>query len=323
MVFVDQVTIKVKAGNGGNGCQSYYRNRYSRYGKPDGGDGGRGGDVIIKAEQDLYTLLDFKYKSDFKAERGAHGSGKQKRGKDAPPLIIKVPSGTVISDAQTGCVLRDLDNHGDSVVVAKGGSGGLGNRKKKEARPGSQGEEKELILDLKVIADVGLVGFPNVGKSTLISEVSSAHPKIAAYPFTTKSPVLGVVKQDEFDFVIADIPGLVEGSHKGKGLGDRFLRHVERTKLILHVVDIAATEGRSPVNDYMQINKDLGLYSSQVLDKPQFIVANKMDLDSAAANLEEFNRKIKKQVYPISALKKIGLEELVSAISQRLQKNRN
>jgi GTP-binding protein len=323
VLFVDQVTIKVKAGNGGNGCQSHCRNRYSRYAKPDGGDGGRGGDVIIKAGQDLYTLLDFKYKSDFKADRGVHGSGNQRRGKDALPLIIKVPPGTVISDAQTGCVLRDLDIQGDSVVVAKGGSGGLGNRTKKEARPGSQGEEKELILDLKVIADVGLVGFPNAGKSTLISEVSSAHPKIAAYPFTTKSPVLGVVRQDEFNFVIADIPGLIEGSHKGKGLGGRFLRHVERTKLILHIIDIAATEGRSPVNDYMQINKELKLYGSQVLHKPQFIVANKMDLDSAQANLEEFKRKIKKQVYPISALEGTGLEELVGAISQRLQKNSN
>ena len=323
MLFIDQVKIIVKAGQGGNGCQSFFQNRYSRYPKPDGGDGGKGADIIIKADGSLFTLLDFKYKSDFKAGRGAHGSSKQKKGKDACPLVINVPTGTVVSQAGTGCILKDLDVDGACLVVAKGGCGGAGNRRKKEATSGAPGEEKHLILDLKAIADVGLVGFPNVGKSTLISAISSAQPKIAAYPFTTKSPILGVVKRGEFSFVVADIPGLVQGSHKGRGLGDRFLRHIERTRLIVHLIDIAGPEGRSALDDYTQINQELKFYSQGLAIKPQIVAANKIDLDNASENLKNFRRQVKKKVFPISALEKTGLEELVSEIIKKLQKNSN
>ncbi len=319
-MFIDQVKIYVRAGKGGSGCQSLYRNRFNRYGIPDGGDGGKGADIIIQADKSLNTLLDFKYKSNFQGLNGVHGSGKNKKGRDAESLIIRVPPGTIIRDARTDCVLRDLDRDGVRVVVARGGEGGSGNRRRKEAKPGLPGEEKELILDLKIIADVGLVGFPNCGKSTLISAISSAHPKIAAYPFTTKVPVLGVVKHADFSFIIADIPGLIAGSHQGKGLGDRFLRHIERTKIILQLIDIASTEGRDPIDDYKQINQELRLYGQKILEKPRIIVANKMDLENAKDNLKEFSKHLNQEIYPISALKQEGLEELIEALSRTLQK---
>ena len=320
-MFIDNAKIYVKAGNGGDGCQSFYRDKYTRYGIPDGGDGGSGADVIIKADRHLYTLLDVKYHYEFRAHSGGHGSGKQKKGKDAPPLIIRVPRGTLVKDAETQYLLRDLEKDGDSVVVARGGKDGLGNRHKQEATEGGSGEAREIILDLKLIADVGLVGFPNSGKSTLISAISSAHPKIAAYPFTTKEPALGVVDLDGFSFVVADIPGLIEDSHKGRGLGDEFLRHVERTKILIHLVDMAGVDGRSPIEDFRTINKELKLYSKEVVAKRQIVAANKMDLEPAIGNLKQFKRQVKRKIFPISALKKQGLEVLLEAVRKELQKN--
>jgi len=319
-MFIDSAKIYVRGGRGGKGCSSLYRDKYTRRGIPDGGRGGKGADIIIKADRNLHTLLDFQYNRHFFGLKGGNGSSKNKKGKNAPSVIIRVPCGTVIKDAKTDCVLRDLDKDQEEVIAAYGGCGGLGNHHGKVATDGSPGEEKELILDLKLIADVGVVGFPNVGKSTLISNISNAHPKIAAYPFTTKSPVLGVVTGTGGDgsFVIADIPGLIEGSSLGKGLGDKFLRHIERTKILLHLIDMSGSEARDPVEDYRTINKELKNYSKEVCKKSQIIAANKMDLEGASENLERFKKLIKKKVYPISALKKEGLEELIETIRKRL-----
>ena len=317
-MLIDSAKITVKAGDGGRGCQCFYRDKYNRKGIPDGGDGGRGADIIVRADRNLYTLLDFKYQRHFTGKHGAHGSGKNKKGKDASPVIIQVPVGTTIIDTASNSLLRDLDKDEQEVIVAYGGRGGSGNQHHKEVTGGQPGEEKELFLDLKLIADAGVVGFPNAGKSTLISAISNAHPKVASYPFTTTSAVLGVVRSQHKDFVVADIPGLIEGSSHGRGLGDKFLRHVERTKILLHLVDMAGFEGRDPLEDYKAINKELKDYSQEVFKKKQLIVANKMDLEGARKNLARFKRSVKKKVYPISALKKEGLEELVEAISKQL-----
>lgn len=317
-MFIDSAKIYVRGGKGGKGCSSLYRDKYTRRGIPDGGRGGKGSDIIIQADRNLHTLLDFQYNRHFFGLKGQNGSSKNKKGKNALSVIIRVPCGTVIKDAKTDCVLRDLDKDQEEVIAAYGACGGLGNHHGKVATDGSPGEEKELILDLKLIADVGVVGFPNVGKSTLISNISNAHPKIAAYPFTTKSPVLGVVTGQDGSFVIADIPGLIEGSHRGKGLGDKFLRHIERTKILLHLIDMSGSEARDPVEDYRAINKELKNYSKEVGKKSQVIAANKMDLEGASENLERFKKLIKKKIYPISALRKEGLEELIEAIRKRL-----
>jgi GTP-binding protein len=317
-VFIDTAKIYVKAGNGGRGCRSFYRDKYTRRGIPDGGDGGRGTDIIIRADRNLNTLLDVKYHSHFYGKHGHHGSGKNKKGKDAEDIIIRVPCGTIIKDIKTGCILRDLKHDKEEVIVAQGGKGGLGNRHRIEPTEGETGEEKELLLDLKLIAEAGVVGFPNVGKSTLISAISNAHPKIAAYPFTTKSPVLGVVKTHDKTFTIADLPGLIEGSSEGKGLGDRFLRHVERTRILVHLIDISGFEGRDPLEDYKILIGEFKKYSEELYKKPQIIAANKMDLEGAKINLERFKKVIKKKIYPISALEKQGLEELVEAVARKL-----
>lgn len=318
VMFVDQAKIYVKAGKGGKGCNSFYRDKYTRRGIPNGGDGGRGADIIIKASKSLHTLLDFQYRKHIYAADGGNGSGKNRRGKDASLLTILVPVGTVVKDLKTNCILRDLKKDQDGIIVARGGKGGRGNQHHQETTDGEPGEEKELLLDLKLLADVGIVGFPNAGKSTLISSISNARPKIAAYPFTTKSPVLGVVNYSDNYFTIADIPGLIEGASLGKGLGDRFLRHIERTKIIIHLIDMSGSEGRSPIGDYQTINRELINYSKAVFDKPQLLVANKMDLEGADLNLGRFKKVIKKKAYPISALKKQGLEELIEAIGKRL-----
>lgn len=317
-MFIDQAKIYVKAGKGGKGCHSIYTDKFTRRGIPDGGDGGKGADIIVKADRNLRTLLDFQYNRHFVGLHGGHGSSKNKRGKGSTGLVIRVPCGTIIRDAKIDCILISLDTDQQELMVARGGKGGQGNRKNRQVTDGQPGEEKELILDLKLIADVGVVGFPNTGKSTLIAAVSNATPKIAAYPFTTKSPVLGVVNKKEKSFIVADIPGLIEGASKGRGLGDRFLRHIERTKVLIHLIDIAGFEGRDPVQDYRIINKELKDYSQEVYKKPQIIAANKMDLENAASNLERFKKIIKKKVYPISALQKTGLEELIEAILKKL-----
>lgn len=317
-MFIDSARINVRAGSGGKGCQSLYRDKYQRQGRPDGGDGGKGADIVIITDHNLLTLLDFQHHRHFFGSNGGHGSSNHKRGKSAEEVIVRVPLGTIIQDAATGSVLRDLVNEGDSVIVAKGGSGGIGNWHRKEATPGEPGEEKTLILNLKLLADVGIVGFPNAGKSTLVTAVSNAHPKIAAYPFTTLAPVLGVVKATHKRFVIADIPGLISGASEGRGLGDKFLKHIERTKVLIHLLDMSGFEGRDPVEDYKNINLELKNYSRQLCQKPQIVCANKMDLAGAEENLKRFKKIIKKPVYQISALKKINLEELIDAVAKKL-----
>lgn len=317
-MFIDHAKIYVKSGSGGKGCQSLYRDKYTRKGIPDGGNGGRGADIIIRADRNLYTLLDFKYNRHFYGQHGGHGSGKNKKGKGAPGIIIRVPMGTTIKETKTDCVLRDLDKDQEEVLVARGGRGGLGNSRRHEATLGEPGEEKELLFDLKLIAEVGVIGFPNAGKSTLIAAVSNARPLVAAYPFTTKFPTLGVVNSDERRFVMADIPGLIEGSSTGRGLGDKFLRHVERTRILIHLIDMSASEGRDPVKDYKIINQELKNYSKDVFKKSQIIAANKMDLDDAKINLIKFKKAVRRKIYPISALKKQGLEELIEAVSKKL-----
>ena len=317
-VFIDQAKIYVKAGKGGKGCQSFYRDKYQRWETPNGGDGGRGSDIIIKADRNLHTLIDFQYKRHFFASAGGAGLGKNKKGKNAAPLFIRVPPGTIIKDRKINCVLCELEKDQEEAVVAYGGRGGLGNQHHTQATLGEPGDEKELLMDLKLIADVGVVGFPNAGKSTLITNISNAHPKIAAYPFTTKYPVLGVIKNSGSSFVIADIPGLIQGSSEGKGLGDKFLRHIERTKILVHLIDMAGSEGRDPIEDYKIIKKELMNYSSEVCKKTQILAANKMDLGEAVGNLERFKKAIKQKIHPISALKKEGLEELIEAIRKRL-----
>ncbi|MFC1675365.1 GTPase ObgE [Candidatus Omnitrophota bacterium] len=317
-MFIDRAKIFVKGGSGGNGCRSIYRDKYTRSGIEDGGDGGRGADILIRADKGLHTLIDLHYRRHFTGKHGGHGSSKNKKGRDDPAIVVRVPVGTTVLDAKTNCVLRDLDQDKEELIVAKGGKGGMGNRHHCEATPGEPGEERELVLDLKLIADVGVVGFPNAGKSTFISAVSNAHPDIAAYPFTTKSPALGVVGDMDERFVIADIPGLIEGSSAGKGLGDRFLRHVERTRVLVHLVDISASEGRDPAEDYRIINKELAGYKNELVKKPQILAANKIDLDGARDNLQRFKKSVRKKIYPISALKSLGLEELIEAVRKKL-----
>jgi len=318
-VFIDSAKINVAAGNGGKGCNSFYRDRYQRKGIPDGGDGGNGGDIIIKTDRNLFTLLDFQHHRHFRAENGGVGGSKHKRGKDSPSVIVRVPVGTVVRDLASGCILRDLDKEDEQVIVARGGKGGLGSRHRmEELTPAQAGEVKDIFLDLKLLAEVGVVGFPNAGKSTLISAISNAHPKIAPYPFTTKSPVLGIVRKGDKKFLVADIPGLIEGASEGRGLGDKFLKHIERTRILIHIIDMAGFEGRDPLEDYKKINQELKAYSPQVYKKPQIIAANKMDLGAAEANLKRFKQKYKRQVYPVSALYGQGLEELVDAVAKKL-----
>ncbi|MFA5156095.1 MAG: GTPase ObgE [Candidatus Omnitrophota bacterium] len=321
-MFIDSAKVFVQGGRGGKGCRCFYRDKYTRNGIPDGGDGGDGGDVIFRADRNLRTLLDFQYNRHFRGQDGAHGSGKNKKGRSGLPLLVRVPCGTEIKDSATGCLLRSLDKDTEEVVVANGGKGGRGNQHNHEVTDPQPGEEKELLLDLKLIADAGVVGFPNAGKSTLIGAISNAQPKTAAYPFTTKFPVLGVVGVKEESFIIADIPGLIEGSSHGRGLGDKFLRHVERTKVLVHIIDMAGSEGRDPLYDYRTINAEIKNYSREVFKKPQVLVANKMDLPAAKKNLERFKKEIGKRIYPISALKRQGLEELIEAIRKTLQKDR-
>jgi GTP-binding protein len=287
MQFVDYVKIHVKAGDGGRGCVSFRREKYVPRGGPDGGDGGRGGHIILEATNKLNTLLDQKYKREYKADRGQHGKGKKMHGKNGEDLIISVPLGTAIKDADTEEVIADLDSEGSSYSAARGGRGGLGNahfatpvrKAPRFAQPGESGEERWLILELKLLADVGLIGLPNAGKSTLISVISSARPKIAGYPFTTIVPNLGVVKLENFrSFVVADIPGLIEGAHKGAGLGFQFLRHVERTSVLVHLIDISDMTEGDPVDNYEKINRELRLYNASLLDKHQAVVATKFDI---------------------------------------------
>lgn len=324
-MFIDEARIYVKAGDGGDGCNSLYRDRVNRIGTPDGGPGGDGGNVIFEADANIHTLLDFQYRQHFKAEPGLNGSSNHKKGKRGEDLHIKVPAGTVIRDAKDSLLLRDLAHVGDSVIIVPGGEGGRGNSRGREALKGAIGAEKTVTLELKLIADVGIIGYPNAGKSTLISKISSARPKIASYPFTTKEPVLGMVKiYDDFNVLVADIPGLMEGAHEGRGLGHKFLRHVERTKTLIHLIDIAAIDCRDPYSDYRTLNKELKAYSKELAKKPQIIVLNKMDCQQADENLKLFKKKMKgKKFLKISALTGAGLKELVAAIYKNVKNGKN
>ncbi|MFC1559986.1 GTPase ObgE [Candidatus Margulisiibacteriota bacterium] len=329
-MFIDEAHIYVKAGDGGKGCLSFRREKFVPRGGPDGGNGGKGGDVIFRAHKPIRTLLDFRHKQHFKAEYGQYGMGANKTGKNGDDLIIKVPCGTEIIDKNTGKLLADLVADGDELIIAKGGDGGKGNAHYKSSTnqaprkttSGFLGEEKDILLKLKLIADVGLVGCPNAGKSTLLSIISAAHPKIADYPFTTISPNLGAVKiADEASFVAADIPGLLEGAHEGTGLGDRFLKHIERTKLLIHVIDAAGVDGRDPYEDFKTINNELEKYSEKLAKLPQIIALNKLDLTEAVENEKELLAKIKKDgfdVHSISGATKKGIKELVSAAYRKL-----
>jgi GTPase len=319
-LFIDRVKIFVKGGDGGNGVASFRREKYVPHGGPDGGDGGKGGNVVLEVDRGLRTLLDFRYRQHLKAPRGGHGQGKKKKGQDGEDIIVKVPPGTQVFDAEEGRLLADLVRPGQRAVVARGGRGGRGNPHFTSARRqaprlaenGEPGEEAVLRLELKMMADVGLVGFPNAGKSTFLSRISAAKPKIAPYPFTTLSPNLGVVKVGEIDFVVADIPGLIEGAHKGVGLGHEFLRHVERTKVLLHLLDTAGTEGRNPLEDYLKISHELRQYSSALAQKRQIVAANKMDLPTASDNLQLLQANLPdEKIFPISAITGEGVKELL------------
>ncbi|MBI4437219.1 MAG: GTPase ObgE [Candidatus Omnitrophica bacterium] len=315
-MFVDTAKIAVCAGRGGKGCESFERNRFKIYAIPSGGDGGGGGDVILEADQNIVTLLDFYYRRHFRSEKGGPGGSNRKKGKRGKDLLLRVPPGTVVHEALTGLRLRDLKSVGERVIVAKGGAGGKGNADREKATEGIPGEERELLLELRLIADCGIVGFPNVGKSTLLSKLTSAHPKIASYPFTTTSPLLGVLtqKNSKRSVVMADIPGLIEGAHTGKGLGDQFLKHIERTSFLLHLMDMSGSEGRNPVHDYETIRHELASYGKGLLQKSELLVANKMDLPSSKENLSRFQKKLKREILPISALTGEGLEKLVKAL---------
>lgn len=329
-MFVDEVFITVEAGDGGDGCVSFHREKYVAAGGPDGGDGGKGGDIVFLVDDNCSTLIDFRYKRKFSAQRGADGGSKNSFGKGAPDLVIKVPRGTVVREKDTGRILADMSGD-EPVIIAKGGKGGRGNAHfatptrqiPRFAKPGFKGQKFELKLELKLLADVGLVGFPNVGKSTLISVVSAAKPKIANYHFTTLTPVLGVVKISEGNsFVMADIPGLIEGASDGVGLGHEFLRHVERCRLIIHVVDVSGCEGRDPIEDFEIINRELRNFSDDLANAPQIVAANKSDMASAedVARFKEYIESKGLTCFEISAATTVGTKELVNFTSNELKK---
>jgi len=330
MQFIDYAKIFVRSGDGGKGCVSFRREKYVPKGGPDGGDGGKGGSIIIQASNQINTLLDFRYKREYHARNGQNGMGKKMHGKNADDLIIPVPAGTVIKDADSNEVVADLIQDGDYFIGAKGGRGGLGNahfatatkQVPRYAQPGESGEEKWLILELKLLADIGLIGFPNAGKSTLISVISSAKPKIADYPFTTLVPNLGVVKlKDHMTCVVADIPGLIEGAHKGAGLGSRFLRHIERTRKFLHLIDVSDTTGDDPVERYLKIRKELGMYSPDLLLKPETVVASKIDSVTDKARIDMLEKYCKNNnidFLKISSVTGIGIRSLLNHLRKSL-----
>ena len=327
-LYIDKAKIKIKSGNGGDGVVNFHREKYVPKGGPDGGDGGRGGSIIFEVDKGMLTLLDFKYKRKYHAADGSAGETNNKSGASAEDLVIKVPQGTVIRNAKNNAVIADLVESGARFVILKGGRGGKGNaffatptrQAPNFAQPGQRTKEYEVILELKTLADVGLIGFPNVGKSTLLSVITSARPKIADYHFTTLSPNLGVVKIYEKSFVVADIPGLIEDAHEGVGLGHEFLRHVERTRLLVHVLDASGCEGRNPVEDYAKIRHELEEYSPELYKKREIIAANKMDLPDSEAGLELMREYMPgKEIFPVSGATKEGVKELLSEIAKVLE----
>lgn len=328
-MFIDQVTMELFAGNGGDGCMAFRREKYISMGGPFGGNGGRGANIIFKVDMGLNTLIDLKYHRIVKGKKGANGLGKGMHGKNAEDIIISVPPGTIITDLETGLIMADLVKEGDEVIAAYGGRGGRGNiafatrtnPAPAFAENGEPGEIKKIKVELKLLADVGLVGLPSVGKSTIISVVSASKPKIAAYHFTTLTPNLGVVKaKNNKSFVMADLPGLIKGASLGEGLGDQFLKHIERTRVIAHVVDMGSVEGRDPYEDYQLINHELESFDERLLQKPQIIIANKMDVEGSFDNLEKFKEKVTDiPIYPVSAISKKGLEEVMCHLADMLE----
>ena len=329
-MLVDQVKIFVKAGHGGKGCVAFRREKFVPKGGPSGGDGGKGGDVIIKVARNLYTLLDLRYQQHYYAPKGGNGLGSDMHGHNGENIEIKIPLGTTVRTADDPAILADLTEEGQQYIAAKGGRGGKGNahfkssrnRAPKYAQPGEPGEECWFVLELKMLADVAIVGYPNVGKSTLISRVSNAKPKIADYPFTTLVPNLGVVPMEEFEsFIIADIPGIIEGAHNNKGLGLQFLKHIERSKLLLHILDLSAPDNRNICEDFETINHEIHSYSADLIEKPQVIAANKIDIPGAVDKLKKYEQFFKKkglQVYPVSAVTGEGIKTLLYKIKEEL-----
>ena len=338
MNFVDQALISVQAGRGGNGCRSTYKDLWTRHPIPDGGNGGRGGHVILQANPQLTTLLDFQTRRNFRGQPGRHGSSKKQHGAQGKDCVIDLPLGTVVRDAKTGDLVRELLQPGEQVVVARGGGSGVGNASQKRTgrsvrgeppkggfdpsrMQGQPGESRQLQLELKLLADVGIVGLPNAGKSTLISRISQARPKIAPFPFTTLHPVLGVVSRaDHSPFVAVDVPGLIEGAHRGKGLGLEFLRHIERTRLLVLLIDMAGVDARDPVEDYRTLKEELKAYGANLSDKPAILVANKMDRSEAKENLSRFQKKLKVRPVPVSAESGAGVSALLGKISKQLER---
>ncbi|GGE42746.1 GTPase Obg [Pullulanibacillus camelliae] len=329
-MFVDQVKVYVKGGDGGNGIVAFRREKYVPNGGPAGGDGGKGGNVVFKVDEGLRTLMDFRFQRHFKAKRGENGGPKNQHGKNADDLVVRVPPGTIVYDQDTDDLIADLTEQGQEAIIARGGRGGRGNtRFSTPANPapyhaenGEPGIERNIRIELKLLADVGLVGFPSVGKSTLLSVVSAAKPKVAEYHFTTISPNLGVVAVDEAkSFVIADLPGLIEGAHLGAGLGHQFLRHIERTRVIIHVIDMSGSEGRDPFDDYVKINDELRQYEYRLMERPQVIAANKMDVPGAEDHLERFKTQLEEEVpiFPISAVAKTGIQPLMNYVGELVE----
>ena len=328
-MFIDEVIVELQAGDGGNGCMAFRREKYIEMGGPAGGNGGRGSDIIFEVDEGLNTLIDLRYKKVIKGDRGANGLGKGMHGANAKDIHIKVPQGTVITDIDTGFIIADLTKKEDSAVIVKGGRGGRGNiafathsnPAPSYCENGEPGEVRKVKIELKLLADVGLVGLPSVGKSTIISKISASKPKIAAYHFTTLSPNLGVVRaSNNRSYVVADLPGLIEGASLGEGLGDQFLKHIERTRVIAHIIDMSGIEGRNPYDDYVIINKELENFNKKILEKPQIIIANKMDIESAQENLKEFKEKVKHPIYEISAINNNGLDKVIDVLADMLDK---
>lgn len=331
-MFIDECLIKVQAGDGGRGCISFRREKYEPWGGPNGGDGGRGGDVILLGDYNANNLIDYKYKPHWKAERGEHGMGADQHGKDGKHCVLKVPLGTIVTDETTGKVVAEVIADGETIVLCKGGNGGWGNthfksstnRAPKRANPGHDGEHGNYRLVLKSIADVGLVGFPNAGKSSLTGRITKAHPKTAAYPFTTLHPQIGVIElPNHYDrLLLADVPGLIEGASENRGLGHRFLRHIERCALLMFLIDMAGVDGRDPREDYATLLSELKLYDKALLKKPRLVVANKIDLEESAANLVKFRRRYKVDLVTISCISGEGLDELKEVVYKRVRADR-
>lgn len=326
-MFIDEVIIDLEAGSGGNGCMAFRREKYVEMGGPYGGNGGKGADIIFKVDEGLNTLLDLRYKKLIRGDKGENGLGKGMHGAAAENVIIKVPEGTVITDIDTGLIIADLVKNGEEDVVAHGGRGGRGNiafatrsnPAPNFAENGEPGEVKRVKVELKLLADVGLVGLPSVGKSTFISKISAVKPKIAAYHFTTLKPNLGVVRaSNNRSFVVADLPGLIKGASLGEGLGDKFLKHIERTRVIAHIIDMSAFEGRDPYEDYLTINKELEDFNKKIIDKPQIIIANKMDMPTSKENLKKFKEKVNVEVFEMSAMNGEGIDKIINKLADML-----